>query len=243
MRKKLAVLQSNYIPWKGYFDIISSADQFIFYDHVQYTKNDWRNRNRIKTKNGIRWITIPVRIESLHQSIAESRVSLSTWAKKHWRTLEMNYSKAPFFGEFAPYFERFYAECKSDYLSEINQSLIKIVCDLLEIRTPLHKSSEFCMQGDPSAKLLSLCQQTESTIYLSGPSAKNYLDLERFREAKIEVEWMDYSGYKKYPQLYPPFEHAVTVLDLIFNTGGNARRYLNSYGKLINETIDSQHTV
>ena len=224
--KKVAILQSNYIPWKGYFDIIGSVDEFIIYDEVQYTKNDWRNRNKIKTPTGVQWITIPVFQKGLQQKISETRISNDKWAVKNWQTIKVNYSRAAHFKEFAPRFEEFYLNTKLTLLSEINLFLITLICDLLSIKTKISNSKDYTMSGDPTEKLVSICQQAGAVKYLSGPAAKNYLREEFFTSAGITVEWMDYSGYNEYSQMHPPFNHFVSILDLIFNEGSNATKFM-----------------
>jgi hypothetical protein len=226
MGKRLAIIQSNYIPWKGYFDIIGSVDEFIVYDEVQYTKNDWRNRNRIKTANGVSWITIPVYQKSLQQKISETMVSDRKWAIRHWQTLQTNYGRAPHFRTSKNVFEDFYLNSTLTALSEINVSLIRIICDFLGIKTVISSSTQYELSGNPTERLVSLCKQTGSTTYLSGPAAQSYMQPELFKNANIELEWMDYGNYPEYPQLFPPFEHGVSILDLIFNTGPNAAEFL-----------------
>lgn len=227
MGKRLAILQSNYIPWKGYFDIISSVDEFIFYDEVQYTKNDWRNRNKIKTPAGSAWITIPVRQEHLDQRILDTKVVLPNWAEKHWKTLSLNYAKAPYFKMFREPLEDFYTSTTlSHYLSEINIGAIRLINSLLGINTKLSSSSDYTLPEGKTERLVSLCKQAGASVYLSGPAAKDYLQEDRFKQEKIEVEWKDYSGYREYPQLFPPFTHAVSVLDLMFNTGPDALAFI-----------------
>jgi len=225
--KKIAILQSNYIPWKGYFDLIASVDEFVFYDDMQYTKNDWRNRNLIKTPQGPAWLTIPVRQESLAQSIRDTRIADQAWAGKHWKTMAQNYAKAAHFKEYRDFFAELYLErAGSPWLSEINQSFIRAINGLLGIDTVLRSSSEFTLAPGKSERLLALCRELGATGYLSGPAAKDYLDLGLFAEAGIKVEWMDYQGYPEYPQLFPPFAHGVSVVDLLFNTGKEAGRFM-----------------
>lgn len=223
--RKIAILQSNYIPWKGYFDLIAKSDMFVIYDEVQYTKNDWRNRNLIKTVNGLEWITIPVRQVHLDQKIEETKITTHNWAKKHMSTLQGNYSKAPFFKLYKDVVFSFY-ETKSEFISEINVSFIKGICKLLDIRTEIISSNILDLQGDKNVRLLEACKKLGATTYISGPSAKNYLNVELFNDSDIKVDWMDYSDYKEYDQLFLPFQHGVTILDLIFNLGPNAKDYL-----------------
>lgn len=219
--KKIAILQSNYIPWKGYFDLIGKVDTFVIYDDVNYSKNDWRNRNRIKTAQGIQWLTIPVRQESLNQKINETKVAFKQWNIKHWKSICSNYSQAPFFKQYEEYFKELYYSFQSEYLSEINLSLILAISKVLEINTEIIESKSLKLVGDRNQRLVDAVLKLNGTHYLSGPAGKTYLDLNLFKENKIEVEWMDYSGYREYPQFFPPFVHEVSVLDYIFNTGSN----------------------
>ena len=227
--KKIAILQSNYIPWKGYFDLINMVDEFIFYDEVQYTKNDWRNRNKIKTPQGIQWLTIPVRQESLDQKIKDTKISDKKWNIKHWRTISQNYSKAKYFKDYKDIFEELYLTCDEEYLSEINYKFITTINEILEIKTKLRWSSEFELVDGQTEKLLGICKDCNADIYLSGPAAKDYFNEDLAKQENIKVEWMDYSGYKEYEQLNPPFEHGVTILDLIFNKGDRAKEFMKSF--------------
>lgn len=224
--KKIAILQSNYIPWKGYFDIIGMVDEFIIYDEVQYTKNDWRNRNKIKTPNGLQWITIPVYQRHLLQRISETFTSDPKWRLKHWNTLKTNYGRAPFFKQYSPLFEEFYMNFNSSSLSEINVYLVKLICKILGIKTSITNSAAYQLSGNPTEKLVSLCVQAGGSTYLSGPAAKTYLEEDYFNEAGVQVEWMNYSNYPEYSQLYMPFEHSVSILDLLFNTGPDASTFM-----------------
>ena len=229
--KKVAILQSNYIPWKGYFDLINMVDEFIFYDEVQYTKNDWRNRNKIKTPQGIQWLTIPVRQESLDQKIKDTKISDKKWNIKHWRTISQNYSKSKYFKDYKDIFEELYLTCDEEYLSQINYKFITTINEILEIKTKLSWSSEFELVDGQTEKLLGICKDCNADIYLSGPAAKDYFNEDLAKQENIKVEWMDYSGYKEYEQLNPPFEHGVTILDLIFNEGDRAKEFMKSFDK------------
>ena len=229
--KTLAIVQSCYIPWKGYFDLINLADEFILFDDRQYTKHGWRNRNRIKTPTGPQWLTIPVAHRGrLGQRIDETRTADDRWRAKHWRTLVQNYGRAPHFAEVATSFERLYLEDDESRLSAINRTFIEEVCGLLGIGTPISTSSSYAAEGMASERVLSLCLAAGATRYLTGPTARAYLDEGLLGDAGIEVVYMDYSGYREYPQLHPPFVHEVTVLDLLFNVGTDkARSYLKSF--------------
>jgi hypothetical protein len=228
--KRIAILQSNYIPWKGYFDIINSVDEFVLYDEVQYTKNDWRNRNQIKTVNGSQWLTIPVRRTSLTQKINETRTDGNRWRKKHWHSICQWYAKSSYLKTYRDHLETLYMGDDEENLSAINQAFIHAVCKIIHIPTAITSSTDYHLTGGRSERLLSLCQQARATSYLSGLAAKDYLDVGLFEAAGIEVAWMDYTGYPAYGQLYsPPFIHEVSILDLILNKGGdNAKKYMLS---------------
>lgn len=221
----ISILQSNYIPWKGYFDIIAKSDVFVVYDEVQFTKNDWRNRNLIKTNSGLQWLTIPVRHHSLNQKIFDTFVSSDNWAKKHIKTLQNNYAKANYFEKYKGVIFNMYEQV-SDNLNEINVRFIKGICQLLEIETRIIDSRSLNLIGDRQERLIQACRECGANTYLSGPAAKQYLDEDQFRTNGIQLEWMDYSNYEEYDQLFPPFEHGVSILDLIFNEGPKARQFL-----------------
>ena len=217
--KRVAVIQSNYIPWKGYFDIIHEVDLFIFYDDVQYSKNDWRNRNKIKTAQGLHWLTIPVGSPD-HRLICEIEPANDWWPRKHWATIQQSYGRSPHFLRYRSFFEHFYLAAKWTNLSELNQFLIKTISmDFLGIRTEFRDSREFCPTGIKADRLLDLLRKAGATSYLSGPSAKDYLDEQDFVGAGIELVYKDYSGYPEYVQQFPPFVHSVSVIDLLFNCG------------------------
>ena len=227
-KKRVAIVQSNYIPWKGYFDLIARADEFILYDDAQYTKRDWRNRNQIKTADGVQWLTIPVLVKGrFTQSIKDTLVSDPKWACEHWKAITFAYSRTPCFKDFAPQLEEFYRSSPSQHLSEINRSLVELVCGMLGIRTKISTSMDYGVYGnDPSEKLLNLCRKAGADRYLSGPAAQDYLDVGLFQSQGIGVEFFDYSGYAEYRQLYPPFTHSVSIIDLIFNEGPRATDYM-----------------
>ena len=231
MGKRIAILQSNYIPWKGYFDLINSVDEFILYDTAQFTKNDWRNRNKIKTPRGVSWLTIPVS-HNFGQTIQETRVSDPAWGPKHWSALAQNYGGAAYFRDYAPRLEKLYREAADDpFLSAINHRFLREVCEIIGIGTPITWSRDYRLADGKIERLVELCRQAGADEYLSGPAAKDYLEEEPFLDAGITVTYMDYSGYPEYRQLYPPFEHRVSILDLIFNEGPQARRYLKSFAR------------
>ncbi len=226
---KVAILQSNYIPWKGYFDIINMVDLFIFHDDLQYTSGDWRNRNKIKTPSGLEWLTIPCGV-SEKRLICEVKLQDKSWQKKHWAKIETSYKKAPYFAEFAPFFKDIYLGRSRESLSELNQYTIqKIAREILGTKTIFEDSRKYNLEHKKAERVLELLKKCGATHYISGPSAKDYLTQEMFDGIGITLEWMEYGGYPLYEQLYPPFEHAVTILDLIFNTGKDAIKYMKSF--------------
>lgn len=230
MGKRVAIVQSSYIPWKGYFDLIRAADEFVLLDEVQFTRRDWRSRNRIKTPTGAAWLSIPVANKGrFHQRIDQTLVSDPDWAISHWRTLRANYARTPHFREFGAAFEALYVRPPSLRLSDINRSFIDAVCSMLGIRTRISWSTDYAPREGRTERLLDVCLQTGATEYLSGPAARDYLDVSRFSEAGIAVTFVDYSGYAEYPQPYPPFDHHVSILDLFFCTGRDALQYMKAF--------------
>jgi len=223
---RVAILQSNYIPWKGYFDIIHDVDLFIFYDDVQFTKNDWRNRNRIKAAAGAEWITIPVGGDESRR-ICDVEIGTPTWQAKHWRTLQQNYGKCRHFSRYRKYFEHIYLGQTWQSLSDLNQALIKhIAREFLGITTQFGDSRSYPVDGQKLDRLLDLVDQCRATTYLSGPAARDYIEPARFADVGVELIWKDYAGYPEYAQRFPPFEHGVSILDLLFNTGPDAPWYI-----------------
>jgi hypothetical protein len=217
--KKIMINQSNYIPWKGYIDSIALVDEFVIYDCVQYTKNDWRNRNKIKTPNGTEWITIPIQ-KNFGQKINEAVVSKDSWSKKHLRMLESNYKKSHHFNKVFPVLESWYKEIEEEpHLSKINTFFLKKILKTLSINTTLLQSEDLVMKGDRNERLLNICRQRKAKNYLSGPAAEHYLDINLFNRNNIVVSWLDYSGYNEYPQLWSGFNHEVSIFDMFFNLG------------------------
>lgn len=224
--KRVAIIQSNYIPWKGYFDIINDADLFVFHDDLQYTKNDWRNRNKIKTAQGPSWLTIPVG-DRENRLICEVELRDDSWRMKHWARIKQSYSRMPYFRQYCDFFENVYLESNWGNLSELNQYLIRTISkEFLGIRAEFRDSREFHPKGDKLDRLLDLLSQAGATTYISGPSAKAYIVDDRFVDAGIELIYKDYSGYPEYPQPYPPFEHAVSIVDVLFNCGPQSAFYI-----------------
>lgn len=225
--KRVAIVQSSYIPWKGYFDLIRAADEFILLDDVQFTKRDWRSRNRIKTKDGLYWLSIPVLTRGRYdQRISDTTIADASWSERHWRTIHDAYARTPFFDAYAAPVRAFYESPVSERLSDVNRSLIEAMCGALGITTPIRWSSEYHPAEGRNERLIDLCVKAGASHYLSGPAARGYIDEAAFARAGVEVHFVDYSGYPEYPQPFPPFEHAVSALDMIFCTGPRAHEYM-----------------
>ena len=224
--KKLDVLQSNYIPWKGYFDIIHDVDLFIFYDEVQFTKNDWRNRNLLIMNKEPRWLTVPVG-DSIHRKIEDVKIKSPLWQKKHFHALQINYGASPFYKKYTDFFHYVYMEKNWDYLYRLNRYLIEhIAHDFLKIKTKFDDSRNYTSHGTQSGKLLSLLKSAQTDIYVSGPAAKDYIVTEDYEKAGIQLIWKDYSNYPEYPQNSKVFTHYVSILDLLFQVGDDAPYYI-----------------
>jgi len=223
------ILQPSYIPWRGYFHQIQKADQFVFFDDVQYDKHGWRNRNRIKTPQGPQWLTIPVRAKDNvgeHRTIHEIEIDWDRpWSRKHLESLRQAYRRAPFSAEWEPFLAEVYARTPS-YLAPFTIDLtIELARRLGIAHTRFLRSSELGIPGHRTGRLIAIVQHLGCDRYVSGPSARGYLEEDRFAEAGITLEYMRYD-YPEYPQLHPPFDPKVTVLDLLFMTGPDAPKYI-----------------
>jgi len=228
--RKVAILQSNYIPWKGYFDFIHMVDEFVLFDTAQYTRRDWRNRNIIKTHNGLLWLTIPVAVKGRYlQTIQETEVSEPSWKERHWKTIQHNYGRAPFFDAYRARFEELYLGCEEKLLSLVNYRFLTAICDILGVKTHFSWSSDYAPIEGKTERLVEWCKHLKATEYLSGPAARGYIKASLFNNEGIALRYMEYGGYPEYPQLYPPFRHEVSIIDLIFNEGPNAKHYMKSF--------------
>ncbi len=225
--KRVAIVQSSYIPWKGYFDLIRSVDEFILFDDVQFTKRDWRSRNRIKTGQGGLWLTVPVSTKGKYlQAIKDTEIADPAWQNAHWQTISTHYARAPFFPLYKAALEELFRGCTETHLSLVNRRLIEGLCGMLGITTRLSWSMDYTVVPGKTERLVSLCRQAGAAEYLSGASARDYLDATLFAAAGIGVAFTDYAGYPEYPQLHPPFDHYVSVIDLLLNTGPDALSFM-----------------
>ena len=222
---KCVILQPSYIPWRGYFHQIYEADIFVFYDDVQYDKHGWRNRNRVKTHQGTQWLTIPVHARGAPvQNLPINQVEIDwkqTWNRKHWMTLQQAYARAPYFSQYAPRLQDFYQKhplLLADFTIDLTIALAR---ELGIQHTRFLRSSSIQAAGQKTDRLIHILTTLGATHYISGPSAKNYIEEDKFETAGIDLEYMEYN-YPEYQQLYPPYDPQVTILDLMFMTGPDA---------------------
>ena len=207
--------------------MIAAVDEFILYDDMQYTRRDWRNRNQIKTPQGVQWLTVPVLVKGkYHQKIRETEIDGSDWAAAHWKALAQNYRRAPCFDEVAAWLEPLYLIEPCSHLSPMNRRFIEAVCAYLGIRTVINNSWDYPLLEGKSERLADLCVQAGAAEYISGPAAKEYIEENVFKERGIQLTWFNYAGYPEYPQLWGEFCHEVSILDLLFNCGKDAPRYM-----------------
>ena len=226
---RICIIQSPYIPWRGFFDLISRCDEYVVYDSAQFVKRHWHNRNRIKTASGAEWLTIPVATKGrFTQPLEEVRIA-APWAEQHWRSLELAYRRAPFFDSYAPLVRGWYERAESlDLLTDVNLLFLREISQTLGITTRIIRDSVYEATGAKTERLVAIARAARASYYLSGPSARAYLEEDPFAAAGIGLEWMAYDNYARYPQLHGEFDGAVTVLDLLFNTGPDATRLIRT---------------
>ena len=225
---KVIITQSNYIPWKGYFTTMRKATHLVVYDDMQYTKRDWRNRNKIITPNGPNWLSIPVKVSGkFNQKINETEISDINWGKEHWNLIQINYKNSPYFKEYGEHFKELYLNSKLDKLTDINIMFLKRCMDLLDIKIDVIDSREFELVGDKTEKLVNVCKDLNAVEYFTGPAAKNYMDESLFEKENIKVSYYDLTNFPEYKQQWDGFEHGVSILDMFFNLGPNTIKYFN----------------
>ena len=214
----VAVHQPQYLPWLGYFDKIRQVDIFCFLDSVQYKKNDWQNRNRIKTSQGWQWLTVPVRFQ-FPEKIWEVKInSMVNWRKKHLQALVTNYRRAPYFEKYIEVYEQIYSK-EWEFVSELNIHFIERLVDALGLsQKPAVKSSQLELREEPTDRLIDICKEVKADTYLAGQDGMKYMDLERFKENGIEVIIQDFK-HPIYPQMFNDFQSHMSVVDLLFNCG------------------------
>jgi len=225
---RIAIIQSCYVPWRGFFGLISRCDQYVILDQVQYAKRHWHNRNRIKSAAGLQWLTIPVITKGRFEQAIDKVEIAKPWVDDHWRAVELAYRRAPFFNALAPTVRGWYeAAAKESLLTEVNAIFLRGIARVLGLRTRIVRDTAYPARLAKTERLLEICRSAGADHYLSGPSAKSYLDVSLLADAGISVEWMNYDGYPEYKQLYGVFEPAVSTVDLLFNVGCDAPRYIH----------------
>jgi hypothetical protein len=224
---RVAVLQSAYIPWRGYFDIIATVDMFVVYDDVQYSKGTWRNRNRLKFATGAQWITVPVEV-SLGQNIDEVKIAAGrkSWTRLHEQQLCESLAGCTYFEDALQLWKNVVSRTYT-HLSPLNVDLMRAVCDYLGIGTPIVWSRDYDLQGRSTDRLLQLLRRLGAKMYLSGPAGDAYLSKQEFAAAGISLLYKSYD-YEEYSQPNGAFAAAVTILDLIANCGPESRRLIAS---------------
>lgn len=226
---KCVILQPSYIPWRGTFHQIFMADLFVFYDDVQYDKHGWRNRNRIKTHQGGQWLTIPVHNKgNVIENTPIHRIEIAweqAWAERHLRAIQQSYSKAPYYRDYAGWLDDVYTRRPAQLADLTIPLTIEIARMLGNRHTQFMRSSELRVSGQKTARLIEILSAVGATHYISGPSAREYIQADLFQKAGITLEYMEYN-YSEYPQLYPPYDPFVSILDLLFMTGKSASRYI-----------------
>lgn len=226
--RTLVVLQPGYLPWLGFFDQMRRSDIFVFYDDVQFDKNGWRNRNRIKSPGGEpHWLTVPVRVSSLSQRIYETEIDTrQPWARKHLGTIKQFYARAPYLKRYLPELEELLMGRAWERLIDLDAAVIELLCRWLDIKREMARSSELGIEGERSERLLNICLATGASRYLSGNAARVYLDTELFSSHGIEVEWQDYE-HPTYPQQHGEFVPFLSALDLLLNCGDESMAIIN----------------
>ena len=236
---KVAIIQSNYVPWKGYFDLIQEVDVFVIYDCVKYTKNDWRNRNIIYPKNGKQWISIPISASAVKLKIDEVKILNTRWQKIHAKALSIGYARAPYFSQLHELIEDFLIKKQWQSLSKLNIELIRWISGKLGFKTEIRNAREFPLHHDRVERLLGILEAIGATEYLSGPAAAAYLDEREFlfSDRGIQLRYKSYGPYIPYNQLKEPFEPTVSILDLIANVSWEKiPKHLRSRGSLLTGT-------
>ena len=219
--KIAAIHQPQFMPWLGYFNKIFPAHYFVFLDNVQYKKNEWQNRNRIKTSAGPQWLTAP-NTYKFPQKINEVRINnTENWRHKHLQALVTNYSKAPYFKKYMPCFEQFYAQ-EWDLLADLNIASVDLLLDLFQIEKKCLRSSEMELREAPNERLIDICEKLGADTYLAGVDGAKYMDLELFKREGIEVVFQEFI-HPRYPQLFGDFISHLSAIDLLFNYGEEGR--------------------
>jgi hypothetical protein len=224
----VSIHQPQYLPWLGYFDKIERADVFVLLDTVQYKKNEWQNRNRIKTARGAQWLTVPVTYH-YPQLIYEVGVnSRERWQHRQQQALVTNYRKAPFWGHLEELFEEIFSR-PWETISELNIHVVKRLAAILGISTQIHVASGLgSFPEDPDERLIALTKHFGAGTYLAGNGGHGYMDMEKYKQAGVEVLFQDYR-HPRYDQLFGEFEPNMSVIDLIYNHGDESLSTLRGH--------------
>jgi len=223
----ITIHQPQYLPWLGYLDKIDKADVFVLLDNIQFKKNEWQNRNRIKTAQGCQWITVPV-LYRFPEKINEVRINnKATWSRKHLQALITNYSKSTYFDNYRSFFEDIFNR-NWDRLVDINIEIIKFLINAFEIKTRLVMASDLKLREGSTERLIDICETLNGNTYLAGKDGNKYMDLELFGRKGIEVIFQDFK-HPVYNQLFGDFEPFMSAIDLLFNCGDNSINILRSH--------------
>jgi len=226
---KLAILQPSYIPWMGYFEQIIHVDIFVFYDDVQYTKNDWRNRNKIKVHNSSNWLTIPVKAvdnKKINEVIIDNT---KNWKVKHLKTIQQFYNKSKYFKEIYPLLEN-NINSNVDSIALVSINIIKDIANYLELKTKFYLSSELNIEGSRNERLINICKYFKADSYYSGLSAKDYLNIKLFEKNNLKVEFQNFQ-HPIYSQLHGDFIPYLSIIDLLFNHGKYSKKFIKGNKK------------
>jgi WbqC-like protein len=231
LAKSIVILQSNYLPWKGYFDLMASVDEFLIFDEVQYTRRDWRNRNRIVVQGKVQWLTIPVRTKGQYlEAIERIEIDGHDWAPKHWETIRHAYKRADFFAQYESTLQDAYERAaKLALLTEVNELFLRRLSEIIDLNKPLLRTSAAPRTSEqPTDRLVEICMARDATEYVSGPAARSYIEREKFAAAGVRLRYAQYPEYPRYDQRSETFEHGVSLIDVIMRCGPEARCHLKS---------------
>lgn len=225
---RLVVMQPSYLPWVGYFDLFLQADLFLVYDNVQFDKNGWRNRNRIKTHQGVRWLTVPVLTSGMNKpSNREIKISnVEPWRRKHLKSISLAYQKAPYYDRIYPLVEKILSR-SWDFLIDVNMEFIRRICEFLGIQTPIQFASELKLEwpDDKNDRLIAICKYFGADEFYEAEGGRGYIESDRFEKAGIRLTFQSFL-HPVYPQLYGPFVSHLSVIDLLFNCGEGSIDFL-----------------
>lgn len=227
----LSVHQPQYIPWLGYFDKIAKSDGFVFLNEVQYKDREFQNRNKIRTKDGWIWLTVPVVTKGLgRQKISEVRVDNSlAWQRKHSQSLRACYGKTVFFERYFPFFESIYS-AHFEMLADLNKEIIRHILIELGLSRSLYQDTDLDIHSQKTDRIIDICRKLKAATYLSGSGGRQYLEEDKFPENGIRLEYQDFTHpvYNQHVSLQDKmFLPYMSILDLLFNEGPQSRRILN----------------